>query len=155
MATVTKYRCDFCKREEEDPHLVNGWITVQGSISRSWGVRARGREGDARADYLGGNPEFCSVECMVAALDAYRRMKRGPDPNSPRPDNPMIVSDPFKEKPKGPPPKPKPWEEPPVLSDDEQPPVFAGLVAPADPPKGADDMYRDLLDDGSEPDENS
>jgi len=119
VAQVTKYRCDFCKKEVEDTYLEAGWIHITGTIARSWGERARGRDGDGRADFIGNNPEFCCVECLVAALDAYRKEHKGPDPQAGiaaliEPDDPLIAVDPFKE-----PPKPKPWEEPPVLAEDE------------------------------------
>jgi len=108
VAQVTKYRCDFCKREVEDPYLEAGWIQISGSLTRSWGVRRRGRDGDAQSDYLK-DQEFCNVVCLVARLDAERKLKRGPDPEPAMPQ--PIEGDPFKT-----PSKKPPWEDP--LPDD-------------------------------------
>jgi hypothetical protein len=113
MAQVTKYRCDHCKREVEDTYLVDGWIHVNGSISRSWAERKLGRHGDAQADVLEKNPEFCSIECLVAAFDAKRRQAGAPPVNERITQ--MVQADPFKPEP---PPKPKPFEEPTALADD-------------------------------------
>ncbi len=99
MAQVTKYRCDFCNREVEDPYLEAGWLKISGGISRSWGIRSKGRDGDARTDFLK-DQEFCNVECMVGALNRFRQSRRGPDPT--------------------PAPRAQPWEDP--LPDDEGPP---------------------------------
>jgi hypothetical protein len=99
--------------EVDDTYLVDGWIHVSGAISRSWGVRKRGREGDAQSDYLEKNPEFCSIECLVAAFDEKRRLLRGPSVATKVTQ--MIQADPFK------PEKPKPFEEPSALADDPDP----------------------------------
>ncbi len=101
MTTVTKYRCDHCGKEVEDVYLENGWLKIQGALTRSWGVRKRGREGDAQTDYIH-DVEYCSIDCMISALDKVRDEKRGPKP--PKPQD--FAPDPFK-----PPPK-QPWEDP-------------------------------------------
>jgi hypothetical protein len=96
VATVTKYRCDFCKREVEDTYLEPGWIQIHGNLTRSWGTRRRGRDGDAQTDFLK-DEEFCNVICLVAKLDAERKAKRGPEPKPPAP--PVDGVDPFKDPP--------------------------------------------------------
>ena len=99
-------------------YLEAGWLKFDGVVSRSWGVRAKGREGDARTDYVKGPSEFCSVECLVKALDQQRKRKNGPEPVPYRdPKLPLAVADPFKE-------KPKPWEDP--IPDDEPHPSDKG-----------------------------
>jgi hypothetical protein len=111
MAQVTKYRCDQCAKEVEDVYLEQGWLKFEGSITRSWGIRSKGRDGDARTDYIGKSSEFCSAECLVKHLDKLRKEKRGPTPLPyHNPNLPIAVADPFKE-------KLKPWEDP--LPDDE------------------------------------
>lgn len=107
MARVEKFRCDHCGKEVEDPYLENGWLKFDGAISRSWGIRRRGRDGDAQTDYIGKSSEFCSVKCLVAALDKIREEKRGPKILDLPDELPNVVPDPFKE----PPPK-RPWEDP-------------------------------------------
>jgi hypothetical protein len=119
MAQVLKYRCDFCQKEVEDTALEPGWLRFNGSVSRSWGVRAHGRSGDAGTDFIEKSSEFCSTECLVARLDALRKEKRGPDPMPvviPDPDKIGAFGepDPFKE-----PPKKQPWEDPLPDHDDE------------------------------------
>jgi len=107
VASITKYRCDHCGKEVEDIFLENGWIRFQGSVTRAWGRRKNGGTGDPLTDYIGGSPEFCSVQCLVAALNTLRAQKKGP-----------IVMEPISDSPKEEVPKEeapeakKPWEDP-------------------------------------------
>lgn len=105
MSKITKYRCDFCCREVEDPYLEAGWVHISGAITRAWGIRKNG--GDAQNDYLK-DVEFCNIGCLVSALDGVRRNARGPKPV----DAPRAEADPFK-------PEKKPWEDPLPPDDDE------------------------------------
>jgi hypothetical protein len=115
VASITKYRCDHCAKEVEDPYLENGWLRFQGHITRMWGTRKHGTQGDGKTDYIGGNSEFCSVRCLVAALDKLRTEHKGP-PVDPKPKPVTVVeSDPFKLSPEDAP--KKPWEDP--LPDDD------------------------------------
>lgn len=77
MSTVTKYQCDHCGKEVADPYLEQGWLKISGSMTRSWGVRKNGRDGDGQADFLK-DIEFCGIECLVSAMDALRSQHRGP-----------------------------------------------------------------------------
>jgi hypothetical protein len=106
VASITKYRCDHCGKEVEDIFLENGWIRFQGSVTRSWGRRKNGGTGDPLTDYIGGSPEFCSVTCLVGALNTLRAQKKGPivmeTPETPK-------EEPKEEAPESP---RRPWEDP-------------------------------------------
>jgi hypothetical protein len=140
VARVTKHRCDHCQKEVEDPYLEEGWLAINGSLTRSWGVRKQGNRGDAQTDFIEPNPEYCTVNCMVLALDAQRERRRGPrsrteiertakreSAKDPVLDliigEQQVAEDPFPAPPPPPPPppKPKPWEDP--LGDDEPRPT--------------------------------
>jgi hypothetical protein len=76
VAKVTKYVCDFCRKEVADTYLHNGWIEIKGHITRSWGTRKS--NGQGVNDYIDKDPEFCSIQCLTGALDDQRAKKGGP-----------------------------------------------------------------------------
>ena len=68
--TVTMYKCEGCGIAAEVPGAHNGWIQFQGPFTRS---RAFWNGITYAADFLpSGGHDFCSLNCLMRALDAKR-----------------------------------------------------------------------------------
>ncbi len=76
MAVITKHTCDHCGKEVTDYYLEEGWISLRGPITRSWGIRERGT---AKTDFIK-EGDFCSILCLVQKLDEERIKHNGPTP---------------------------------------------------------------------------
>jgi len=84
MGAVTMTQCDHCKKMVEKPYAERGWIQFNGgaadyaiAISRSHGIYG---PSSYRTDFLERISDFCSIECLVAALDAKRDEAPGSKP---------------------------------------------------------------------------
>ena len=71
MGKITMTTCDHCRKMVENPFKERGWIQLgigveKVSITRSTGVYGRS---SYENDYLGAVTDFCSIACLVAALD--------------------------------------------------------------------------------------
>ncbi len=98
MAEIKKVVCDRCGKEVADIYLESGWITLSGSLKRSWGTR--NPSGSAQSDYLDKKSDFCSMECLIDELDHIRAERggpiqsaRSPTPVASRPDQPATAWD--------------------------------------------------------------
>lgn len=69
---VEMTRCDHCGKRVENPYAERGWIQLTYdsvkpvSVSRSTGEY---KNGCYQSDFLQRVVDFCSVTCLVAALD--------------------------------------------------------------------------------------
>ena len=75
MSEITQRKCDTCGNIVEDRYLENGWLQIEGSVTRSEG---RATNGTAITDYIQSkdeNSDFCNIKCFVAALDAKKKKR--------------------------------------------------------------------------------
>jgi hypothetical protein len=78
MGQITMTTCDHCQTKVENPNEHRGWISLGGTehilervhIKRTTGV-FNGSSFDS--DYIDRASDFCSVACLVAALDKKAR----------------------------------------------------------------------------------
>jgi len=78
MGQVTMTACDHCKRKVENPNEHRGWITLGGTdhiLEKVYVKRSTGTFGQNsfESDYVDRVTDFCSIECLVAALDKKAR----------------------------------------------------------------------------------
>ena len=67
MSKVSMDQCDGCKKVVENRFKEPGWISLAAtSISRSVGVFGQSAY---ETDYLRNVEDFCSIDCLVKALD--------------------------------------------------------------------------------------
>ena len=80
MGQVTRFTCDGgCGRETENYNSLPGWVRLDGSLTRAWGVY---ESNSFKSDYLDKRDRhFCSIECMIRLLDRMRTEANGPTPN--------------------------------------------------------------------------
>jgi hypothetical protein len=60
--------CDHCGDRTDNACSQAGWIHLHGNLARYRGIR----ETTWTSDFLTGQLDFCSIDCLVAALDARR-----------------------------------------------------------------------------------
>jgi len=79
MGQVTMWKCDHCGKVVENPCKERGWIqlspsngTHKVSVCRSTGVY---NKSSYENDFLQNVSDFCSVVCLVAALDKKARAR--------------------------------------------------------------------------------
>jgi hypothetical protein len=75
MGTVTMWKCDHCDKRVDNPYQHRGWISIgdpgkQVSVGRATGVFGKSAY---ESDYLSKVSDFCSIDCLVAALDKKAR----------------------------------------------------------------------------------
>lgn len=77
MAQVTMTKCDHCEKRVDNPYQHPGWIQLGASrgmgpvhLSRATGVYGAS---SYETDFVDGVSDFCSIDCLVAALDKKAR----------------------------------------------------------------------------------
>ena len=70
MSQISVEVCDHCGKRVDDHSAEAGWIRIGNTISRSRGET--NVNGAWTKDLISGKPDFCSIECLVKALDATR-----------------------------------------------------------------------------------
>jgi hypothetical protein len=81
MSDITMQRCDHCKKVAENCRATRGWIHFNKRVSIG---RATGHYDKTayESDYLQEVEDFCSIACLVGALDQKAREREDAKENS-------------------------------------------------------------------------